>query len=257
MGSQPGIKAMTVSMKINTAELERKVAALSQAAARQIPFATALALTRTAQAGQKLLKAEIATAFDKPTPWIKRSPTIERATKKNLTAALFIRDTGERANQATYLKEWFSGGARRQKPYERALAGIGILPPGYVTVAGNSMPTDAYGNIQRKVLTEVFGALKTRVRQFKGRGRRQTLVGYFVVKPNDPDRRVAHLAPGIWRREQSSGKSSRPPVPVLLFVSKATYRQTIDLPGIARKAIDANFNTQFDAALDRALRTAK
>jgi len=45
--------------------------------------------------------------------------------------------------------------------------------------------------------------------------------------------------------------------PALLFVSRATYRKVLDLPRLARKVVDRDFGRNFDAALARAIRTAR
>lgn len=248
------------TIQIDTRQLERDVARLTDEMRKQVPFATALALTRTAMVARDALKKEIATTFDNPTPWIKRSAEMERATKATLTAAVGIRDKGARATQATYLKEHFAGGTRGQKPYERALSGMGLLPRGYVTVPGDDVKLDRYGNISRKDLAEIFGALKTRMNLYKGRGKRMTRDGYFVVTTTGTDPRTKHLSPGIWRRRMTyatGGYNDRPPIAVLLFVKSATYRKVIDLPKIAKTAIDTEFNRQFSKALADATRTAR
>lgn len=251
---------MSVSIKIDTKQLERDVAKLSESVRKQIPFATALALTRTAMVARDMLKSTLASTFDNPTPWIKRSAEMERATPATLTAAVGIRDKGARATQATYIKEHFSGGQRGQKPYERALVGMGLLPGGYVTVPGDDVKLDRYGNISRKDLAEIFGAIKTRMNLYKGRGKRMQRVGYFIVKPGDSDPRTKHLSPGIWRRRMTYATGDygdRPPIAVLLFVRSATYKKVIDLPKIGKTAIDTEFRRQFSKALDQAIRTAK
>ena len=105
---------------------------------RQLPFATAKALTQTAKAVQTKLTAEIERAFDRPTPFTKKAIGIKAARKDTLTAEVFVRDI-----QAKYLKLQIEGGTRR--PIKRAL----LLP---ANVALNQ-----YGNMPRNLVKRLRG----------------------------------------------------------------------------------------------------
>ncbi len=97
---------------------------------RQIPFAAAKALTRTAQDVQKAIVAELPTIFDRPTPFTMRGVGITFATKSTLTSRVFLRDI-----QREYLKLQVTGGERR--PKKVAL----VMPAG--------VDLNAFGNIPR------------------------------------------------------------------------------------------------------------
>jgi hypothetical protein len=58
----------------------------------QLPFATALALTRTAQAAQERVRNELPSHFTIRNSWVSKGILIERAEKKTLEATIFSRD---------------------------------------------------------------------------------------------------------------------------------------------------------------------
>ena len=225
---------------------------------KQVRFAAALALTRTAQEVQKSMRGELASKIDKPTRYTLGGTFVRRAEKYNLEAIVGLIDKplGRGHAQAKYLAALLSGGRRRHVGYERALQGIGAMPSGYQIVPGNGAKLDAYGNINRKQMTEVFGALKSSSRSarvYSGRGKRQQLAGYFAAMPNNP--KTAHLPPGIYRRVERAGGSSVQPV--LLFVRPGDYPRRLDLitrgVAIARR----EFPSQFASAFRHAISTAR
>lgn len=84
--------------------------ALGDIATKQIPFAVALGLTRTAQNVQKELTAELPRRLDRPTPFTMRAFKIKIATKRYQSALVFTRPA-----QEEYLKPQVYGGTRRPK----------------------------------------------------------------------------------------------------------------------------------------------
>ncbi len=74
---------------------------------KQIPFATAKALTQTAKDAQAAAKRAAVAKLDRPTPFTLRGFAIERATKRNLRARVFIKSV-----QAKYLKWQIEGGVK-------------------------------------------------------------------------------------------------------------------------------------------------
>jgi hypothetical protein len=214
---------------------------------KQLPYATAVALSKTAQSVEKKLKREMAGEFDKPTPYTLKSTFVSPAKKANLEAIVGLKDKGTRVPPAVLLKEHFTGGVRGNKPFEKALAGIGALPSGWRAIPGAGMPLDSYGNPRRNVLREIFGALKTRTKVFKGRGKRVQLVGYFLI----PVGSASHLGPGIYLQK------NRTIQPMFVFVKSAGYRKVIDLPRIATETVNKEFNREFSTAFANALATAK
>lgn len=228
-------------IKIEIKGMDR-VQRLLGSAAKQVRFATAVALTRTAKKGSERLQKEMQRQFDQPTPWIGRGTFSSGAKPVTLEARFGVKD-----RQALYVKEHFSAGRRAQKPFERVLRSMGVLPADYRAVPGAGLQLDSRGNPNRNQLREILGALKSRVAVAKGRGRRMQLQAYFVIPPGH----ASHLHPGVWQR------TGRAITPVLIFVAAAAYRRRIDLPRLAQKLVAQEFEAEFAKAFDQAMRTAR
>lgn len=250
--------AVNINVKSDIDKVMRK---LADEARKQVPFATALAITRTAKAVEQDLRGELGSKFDRPTPYVAKGTFSTSAKKTDLTAWVGMRDQARRgASPAQYVKESFGGGARGLKPYEKVLKSMGVLPEGMRTIPGAGIKLDRNGNPPRRVLAEIIGAIRSRKNIYKGRGSGRGLhaeIGYVVVTPGRKTPRTAHLDPGIWRRTNHLGKDERYIVPVLLFVEEATYRQVIDLAKVSGKTIKRVFRAEFNRALERAMRTAR
>lgn len=154
-----------------------------------------------------------------------------------------------------YVKEHFKSGARDLKPFERALRRIGALPEGWKALPGRDLKTDRYGNPDRRLLAEIFGALKSGVSVYAGRGKRQSLQGYFVVMPGASGRAAHFKLPGIFRRVQRGAE--RAVQSMMVFQSAARYRKRIDLGVLARRVVAREFAQEFSVALAQAQRSQR
>lgn len=241
---------ITINVKDNLADVTRD---LTRAAREQLPFATALTLTRTAKALERELQTALTRVFDNPTPFIARGTFATAANKRELAATVGMRDTARAggASPAQYVKEFFSGGARNMKPFERALRRIGALPAGYKAIPGRDLKTDRYGNPDRRLLAEIIGALSSKTSIHSGRGKRAALVGYFVVLPGASGRAAHFKQPGILRRIQRGAQRSVQSM--FVFETTARYRKRLDLESLAQRVVNRDFATLFDAALTQAL----
>ena len=123
---------ITVDVRVDIKRALRKL----NVGATQIPFATALALTKTAQQAQRDVTAELPKVFDRPNPFTRRGVGWEKATKQTLTSKVFIRP-----KVAAYLRKQITGGT--YLPKKRALA----LP--------TDVEYDQYGNVRRAWLRRV------------------------------------------------------------------------------------------------------
>lgn len=215
---------------------------------KQIPFATALALTRTGKLVEKALQTEMAGKLD-ASPYAKRSTFSTSANKINLEATVGLKDKKPAGGTApaVLLKEHFGGGMRGNKPMEKAIAALGAMPTGWRVVPGAAMPLDAYGNPKRNAVREVIQSLRAKTQIYKGRGKRVALVGYFVIHVGAS----SHLQPGIYMRK------GREVSPMFLYIKSATYRKRFDLPALATRVVANEYSNQFDAALSSALATAR
>jgi hypothetical protein len=233
-----------ITIKVDTGGAERWLSDLQK---KQLPFATAKALTATAKLVESDLKREMLGEFDNPSPYTKNSTFSTSATKTNLSAVIGLKDKGQRVAPATLLKEHFTGGMRGGKPMERTMMALGVLPVGWRVVPGQGLKLDSYGNPNRNQVREILGSLRNKTSIYKGKGKRMALVGYFLI-PIGTD---SSMTPGIYLRQGRAIK------PMFIFVRQAGYRKVIDLPGIASKVVAKSFNAQFAAELQRALATAR
>jgi hypothetical protein len=112
------------------ADVSKAVAGLGALASKQIPFATAMALNDVAFQVQKAETAAIAKTFKSPRPFTAKSVQVNRATKSNPVAAVFIRP-----EVAKYLD-----------PYE--FGGLHVLP-GKALLNPVNAKLDQYGQMPR------------------------------------------------------------------------------------------------------------
>jgi len=218
----------------------------------QVPFATAVAMTRSGKAIERTLRESLASVFDKPTPYITRGTFSTSAKKDKLTITIGMRDQSTRgASPALYVREHFTGRARGLKPFERALEANGLLPSGWRAMPGEGMKLDRFGNPDRNMVREVIGAARSGLSVYSKR-KNPMAVGYFVVPPDSPARNTRHLVAGLYRRLGRDGV-----IPVFVYVKQANYQQVLDLPKLAIDKFNQVFPTEFAIALDRAIRTRR
>lgn len=110
---------------------------LADVPARQIPFATAKALTDTAKDVQRATTRELDRALDNPTAFTKRAIGIKAATKRKLVARVFIKPA-----QATYLGYQIDGGTR--------------LPRGRAIVVPVQQRVNKHGNLPRNTVKRLL-----------------------------------------------------------------------------------------------------
>lgn len=223
---------------------------LSDIGKKQVPFAAAKAITKTAKSVEARIQSDMAGAFKSASPYVKRATFSTSATKANLTATVGLKDQKPAGGTApaVLLKEHFTGGLRGNKPFEKAIIALGVMPIGYRAVPGGGMKLDAYGNPSRNEIGEMLGALRTRMQVYKGRGKRVELVGYFII----PVGARSHLHPGIYKRVARGAIKA-----MFIFVNKAAYRKVIDMERSAREVVAREFQPTFDAAFAEAMRTAR
>ena len=226
---------------------------------KQVRFAAAVALTRTAQAAKvevgRLMPAEL----DRPRPGTTRALRVERATRDNLTAVVRLQNRGEGVPSSEFIGHNITGGRRGMKRSEIMLRAAGILPDGLYTIPGKEAKLDAYGNMSRGQIVSIlsyfrtFGITplnssrmnmkdKTRARMAQRRGE------YFLVPVRD---RKLGLYPGIWRR---AGNELQP---VLMFVRPGTHKKLVKIHETGERVVRRDFNRNFDQAFAEAMRTAR
>jgi hypothetical protein len=240
---------MNISLEHNIAGV---IARLNDIERRHVPFATALALTRTAQEVRKAEVEEMKRVFDRPTPFTLNSLYLKAATKADLTAKIWLKDISGRAEH--YLIPEIFGGARRLKGFERLLMRKGLLPPGWMAVPGAAAKLDAYGNISGGQMIQILSALKalgeqgyaanrTKASAKRRRGKQAEL---FVGRPGG-----GRLPNGVWQRFRFAHGSAIKPI--LIFIRGPRYQQRFDFFGVGKRVTAVIFPGIFDQALREAL----
>lgn len=216
-----------IGLSVQTLGLRASIAAL-QGQAKQVRFATAVALTRTAKKIQERMPDVMERELDKPTQFTKRGMFVKPARKDNLTAVVGFRDI-----QAKYLRFQIEGGSRQPRS-------AGIKLPGNVEL--NSFGNIPRGLIKRLKAAAQNGTLGAAIAKRTGGAAKGAKL--FLGKPKGK----GNLPMGIWRRE--AGKLT----PVILFVDQPVrYRKRFNFTAAAQKIARDEWQSIFDAALREAL----
>lgn len=223
---------------------------------KQTRFATAKALTKTAQKVQTKLVRKMQKKFDRPTPYTLRSTFIKPATKGNLTAMVGLKDrAGSKAGlpPAELLAHHFTGGGRAIKGLERYLQRAGLISAGEFVVPGAGARLDRYGNMSRGQIAQLMSQLRIGIDPHQyasksARSRRNVSKAGRIFWS-----RGGHLARGAWI-DMGNSAGVRP---LLVVVKGARYKRRIDLEQIAHKVVSKEWDATFEAALADAMRTAR
>jgi hypothetical protein len=228
----------------------------------QVPFATALALTKTAQYVQGELTKAMDTVFDRPTPYTKNALYVKPATKSSLVAVVKVKDESFKGNPAVrYLFPEITGGTRTLKGFEKLLQRAGVMPAGWYAIPTSAALLDAYGNVSGGVVTRILSQLQaardsltneSAVLKAK-RNRTKRNARYFAVNPATER---GKLKPGIYERLGSVwGSGIRP---IFLYTQKQpSYAARYDFYGMAKRLAAERYPIEAEAAIKQALATAR
>ncbi len=263
-------------IKVTLSGIDEQLASLSRLEQDQLPFATALALTRTAEVVRDDLRAEMQVVFDRPTPATLNSLFIEPATKQKLEARVWINDgrmskwrtqqiRDEKAQSSKWREDrtaikWLTpevfGGPRNDKGVEALLRRRGVLTQGQYVMPGEKLPLDQYGNINRGKLTQILSgarlfeqagfdanATNSKRSQAKGHGRR-----FFMMY--DANRKPFAIA-------ERTGKGRAGLKIVLAFTKRPSYSKRLDWFEIAERSAEAALPREFEKALAHAMATRR
>lgn len=209
---------------------------------KQIRYASAVALTRTARRLVGEMESEVERVFDKPVPFTRRAFGSTPATKLSLQSTVFIKD-----KQAAYLRPSIEGGRRGQKPFERRLAGESA-PSGY-WVPGGGVRLTAAGNMTQGQIREIASSIR------KSGKFGEVFIGKPAGHPNAPF--------GIWGRPKRGQAKARGKAiasgltPLLIKISQPSYKKVFDFYGLVEKRAGTIFNTEFNRAFADAVRSIR
>lgn len=224
----------------------------------QHPFALSLALNATAFGVRQDIQADMRRIFANPVRWTLGGVRYSKATKKALTATVFIsEDGGKGIAPAKYLLAEVEGGQRRAKRMERALQAKGLLPAGWYAVPSRDLPLDEYGNVKGGLVSRILsdlgafseaGYTANRVTKRKARSSGRTFKRssrYFSVAPGGRGQ------PGIYTITAGGVR------PVFIYVREARYVQRFPFDELAYGHAQKRFAGEYDKAMARALATAR
>ena len=261
-----------ISLKINVRTLVKKLGArLSRLQKQQLPFATALALTRTAQILQKAEKANLKAVFPTETPFTEKGISMKAARKDDLDAVVFIKDI-----QAVYLAPYeLNGMSVPAKPSMKAMLtpkGIGVNQYGNIpykkikTLLGSELAQHSDNPLARLLLgkKKLPGAKIKRLQKNQAR--------YFigVVKTSSgnvsglwerlPKGRVIGKSVSFRKGAFKPGKNIRsgPGLRLMVrFSDPRAVKQHLNYYNLANKVVPKNFSLELKKALRVALASAR
>lgn len=237
-----------------TLEGAKRAAEVMAKAEKQVAFATAVALTRTAQIAKREVEAEMPKVFDRPTRWSLNSLRLIPAKKDRLVARVEMKNEADKSAPATkWLNPEIEGGPRADKGSERNLRSKGVLPAGRFIVPGKGAKLDRFGSMTKGAITKAlsgvggfaeqgYSANATGSRRSRAKGNAKR---YFVMKRGS-------MPIGIAER------TSRSRMHILLaFTRRPTYRKRLDFYGIGDKVVQRHLRDEFEKAYAQAIRTAR
>lgn len=225
-----------ISVRSNLKEIQRSLGAF---ASKQIPFATATALTALAKRVQQDETATLSRVLKNPTPFTLKAVGMKAARKTQLTATVFVKDIA-----ASYLAPFEFGGVHR-------------MPGGGQTWFN---PKDLallnqYGNLPKNIIarlarrSDVFiGAVKTK----DGK-----IINGIWQRPYTRDNQKLR---GLSRRHGLVNKTTNTTGKLKLLIrfgDQLEVKQHLGYRVTAKKTINANFNAEFSTALAKAMASAR
>jgi hypothetical protein len=212
--------SLTIKVKADTKRVKRFLTKLQK---KQIPFATARAITLTLNIAKKDVLRQLDKDIDRPTPFTRRGFRVDGADKTTLTGRLFISPIQNR-----YLQFQIFGGVRRPRGVSFA------LPPAKPAPGG--IRRDRFGNVPRAQAAKA-----------------QLAKGAFSATIGG--------VPGIWSapKKTKTGKlrkGSRMRL-VLAYEKQAVYRKRYRFFERGQNSIRVNWPRQFEKSFRSALRSAR
>lgn len=217
---------VSIGIKADLKPLHRAMIALG---AKQVPFAMSLAINDLAKGVAAAEVEAIDATFDTPTPFTEKAIRIAVATKSRPVATVAMKDI-----QASYLAPYVLGG-------DRSLGGKrGMLAPRAVAL-------NQYGNLTKGKLAALrakpgiyIGPIKTK----SGK-----VINGVWQRPTKPK---------LGRGRRASGAQPRQGLKLLIqFEDTTPVRKRLPFEQVARRYVQRNAAAAFDAALRRALATAR
>lgn len=235
---------MEIDIRSNVPQVARW---LDDVQKKQLPFATALAMTMTAK---DVKEAEISTmqrVFDAPTPYALNALRVEPAKKSRLIASVEFKEFSTKGTPAKrFLNPEIHGGLRSGKSHERQLAPF-MRGKGGFTVPAKGARLNKYGNIPGPTYTRILSHLKV---------------------SSDPTQNITGSKRSVARRRNSQyfavpGKGvferrgKKKIAPVLIFTKAPRYRKRFPFYDVGQRVVRERYPVNFEIAFQRAMATSR
>lgn len=255
---------MRISVKFNGLDRLRSMA---QSHEKQVQYASMIAINNVAFRARDAVVDRMRQVFSNPTPWVLGGTRVKKATRATLQATVDLDFWGNKQGVSVekILDAEIHGGLRGAKRHEVALARAGILPKGMRIVPGSAAQIDRHGNMTSAQIVQIisyfqgFGEqgykanMGERGMASMARGKKKSgtrgFVYFALKKPH------GKLLPGVYQRfDFGIGTAVKP---VMIFVSRAQYRQRLDFYAVAQRVVERDIDAEFTKALAQAMRTAR
>ena len=228
---------MPISLTIDQ-DLSRATA-WTKAVQKQLPFATSVALNNVAFDARKAINAGTKGAFHVPVKFTQNAFLVQKSKKKSLAAFVYAQDKAGK-DRARYLRFGIAGGSRPQKGldvyFEKAVPNDGTIPAGAYFMPTSLVKTNASGNVTQATLRRISKGISGDPRG-----------GFFIGTPRGGSR-----PPGIYRRSRNQLQPY-----FIATTDRPDYTGRFNIEAIGAKVIERRFGFHFNAALSKALSTAK
>jgi hypothetical protein len=216
-----------------------KATAWTKAVQKQLPFATSVALNNVAFDARKSLNDGTKGAFNVPVRFTQTAFLVQKSKKRDLKAFVFAQDKAGK-DRARYLRFGVKGGARPQKGldvfFSKAVPNDGTIPDGAYFMHTSLVKINAAGNVTQATLRRISKGISG-----SSRG------GFFVGTPRGGGR-----PPGIYRRSREQL------FPYFIATTdRPDYTGRFNIEAMGTKVIKRRFGVHFNAALSKALTTAR
>jgi len=203
-----------ISVRSNVKAISKNLSAFAY---KQLPFATATALTMLAKEVQDDEKKNIQRTFKHPKPFTVNAVGVKGATKASLEARVFVRPIA-----AKYLE-----------PYERG--GVHVLP-GRALLNPKDIKLNQYGQLSRGTLKRL-------------KARADIYIGPLKTKHGEIN--------GVWQRVKANRGNPSHLRLLIRFGDALEVNQRLDYQARAKALVNRRFNAVFGAAMARAIATAR
>lgn len=226
--------------------------------AKQIGFATVVALNRTSNEIRFQIVEKMKRVFDRPTPRTLDSLQTIPATKANPEALVTTKTRSSSVPPGRFLSPQVEGGQRRMKSTEKKL--LGYTSPGEFAVL------DRFGNIPGGTYVKILSQLRLQFDETSNandskRSKRKRTREAFFRRGKVIFLRRREIIPAHTFASGKAVKASREDEvrPYLIVTSPPTYRKRLPFFEIGQKVFDDLMPVEFERALVKALipRTAK